>query len=532
VDLLVRILRIDAVDQMVQYSSFLSIWKVYAMSIESTNHVSNATDLFERRRYAECMHFALEALGIYEEDEHWLMASATLVLYGRCSNAVGAYLQANNAFRQALRLLRKVRHTDAEVAIITGYIEQSNSDEVSKDEVQRLRDRVEALSAEFEFDSADELVAKELERAAKNCSPRDWYVAMVKVVQAMAKVNRANALLDGADGVGEAMAMLEECRRLYSEASALAGQPENLERAYWLIGFIDDLRAQVDSVIKAVQQAQNGASEFDADGEYVGEQADEFTSPAQTARPASTPRQLRSWTEPFAEVNVELSGNARVYAAMAPADELFIRGEYRQCIRDVRPLVAKSKEAGNWVLGAMGLVLIARCQRALGMYSDAVTMLEESSLWLRRDTTLGTRMLPSVAKLGVAVSADVETYAALNDTFGKCQALAEQGQFADAADLASHGLRQQSTHLSAQHWVCGSFKALKAGYLIEQRRATAGGESPRDQDADESVVDEARTLLKEADKLVAAHGHDAAWVGATVHRVRDNLYRLCDEAGL
>lgn len=486
------------------------------MSQRATPHISNATSLFERRRYEECRVVLLEALGIYDEDENWLLASATLVMFGRCSMAIGAYVSATNAFRNALRLLQRVKHSADEAALIAGYIQKSSVDEISKEETERLRDQVEAFCSQLEFDRADQLCQREFDHAVRNCGTGDWYIAMVKVVQAMAKINRANALLDGNDNVGEAMELLDECRRLYNEAGAIAAAPANLERAHWLIAFIEELRVQVTSVIEHVQSRDHAAGEFDGPSEW---------------QPPTAPRTaFRSWVQPFKGVRFSLGPS--VAQLLDPPDQLFIRGEYAQCIREVRLVMEECKRRGDWLLGGLGLVLMARCQRALGYYADAVELLEESRRWLQNDATVGKRLSEQVQSIVDDCRNDIACYELVNALFRQSHALAANGQHADAADLCGFALRQHIAQVGETHWMVAALKAIKGHHLIEQCRATISGAKQPDPEGARSVVSEVRGLLAESNSAISDSGDGAAWVKTTLLKVRNNLDQLCDEAGL
>src|SRR5262249_45385973 len=146
--------------------------------------------------------------------------AALLALLGRCSSAFGRYQQANKVFLRAQGVLQHVPGADQEKAVIARYIHESGSDETSHDEFLRLHARSKQFCADGELDRANQLCEEELERAARQVGPRDWFTGMLKYLHGNCKAQLVKRVLEegNEDCIQQAETLLQECQKLFDEA--------------------------------------------------------------------------------------------------------------------------------------------------------------------------------------------------------------------------------------------------------------------------------------------------------------------------
>lgn len=490
-----------------------------------TDLVQEAAEAFENKRYELCTRILLRALQLIdaenpdddaEEDKNARLSSALHAQMGHCFMAMTDYDSAAFVFHQAqeyLRLMSRFHPQDMEH--LQRYTAEAAASTISKASLSELQSRINDLFAAGSPEEADELCQTAHDEAVARVGERNWYAAMVKVLQASCKID----LCKTAPG-SQVDSLLEQAAQLYATAREICAAGRN---EVW-VNLIDERAADLQSFIEERRQRPD-AGELDSDGflpapDWTPDSDREEAQRERRQQQRRKPAILRNWAQPFRGMNFTLL-KAEWQQALEPADQLFTRHEYALCFPELEEVMRLADAHNDSLLGCLVEVMAARCNRGLGDYEGAVRFLTMSMDWLKSVREVGPRMRHQLQELLERVRSDEALQQRLNTEIEPLLTrLCAKGQFDDAADTCDVHLHRTQKELGADHWFCNVALALKAKVLVARAKTSTKEESA-------PLLDEADELLDKASEGVDAHGHDVYWVKSVlIAPVREQVYDL------
>ena len=485
-----------------------------------------ANQAFTQHQYTQCTPLLLVTIQSAIESGNWSEAVRALILFGRCQQAMGEYEKAGATLKKARTLVSAIADPAVEKALtleLDARIEQSEDDERSYKLWQSLRQKCEALIADGEFEKAESLCFRELNRSRSVVSRQNWFAAAITRLMLGSRLSSISAMLADSENCKDRVsARLEACRELLESSSEIACDQVNEHRASWLADYcskleqhFQEMQAKVESILEKEEEETARREKLLATMErndYEGEDGDGLTP--------------LSWQHPFAPDLMLSFKGSRVERILQDAHELFIRAEWSQCLERVQDLLEEANQIGHLPLAVVAWTLSARCLAHQGNYGEAA----DSLGWATSAATsvpapAGVLMVRGLHALSETLVENCRRYDA-------AAALTSDWELFCASDKPSHAagvIEEAVDEWSYDLVLLAVALSLKARHLIVQDSAAGENDGVRFTDAT-STAESARGYLREVDRLLYSNGGDLHhWIyPMVVWPARDELFDFCD----
>jgi tetratricopeptide (TPR) repeat protein len=483
--------------------------------------VDQAVKHFHSRRYGDAAFALFEALPyLRQKGDQWVRVAELYALMGRCDSAMGRYEQAAQAHAHSAAILRELPDfPDGDLSMVSHWFAEATADCVSKEQLLRLFAQMTDLVKNERADEAERLCAKELMLAGRSVRPDDWYLGGIQILRATCLLHKLVLAVrnEQFEVLQDADALFEQVTTLQSSGVAILSS--NRLRAYWLLPTLEDLEQYLESTRRLVAGEE---SDFVPSADWTPE-ADRSSDKAGSRKR----RILYNWSSPFSMVSFSFS-RPELAKRLEPADQLFTRKEYEQCLElletDVQVLAVN---CGDPLLATLTLVLAARCHQALGRYEQAEELLNGARHYAKEVQEIGATLMVDVDALLAEVSADHEKQTVVRHVQMQCEDLCAAGKFKEAR---LHVLMTMETFAAEEGgedgWLFSALSVVAAANLITcvetgvitavPTKVDMGGAAGLVTDVPtvKEALEDAQVLLTRAESDIRRYGHQVPWVNA------------------